>query len=120
MSKGLTDLELLIWRSVFQALPIEFLAVASDVSVALPKNFFFFNMCMATICSIICVSSLVSILVNIVNYQCTDHALFCRVVMMSGEWFLYTIYIGLYSVVELLWLSIPHLIRKFSTQKDTY
>ena len=40
MTKGLTDVELLIWRSVFQALPIEFLAVASAVSVALPKKFF--------------------------------------------------------------------------------
>ena len=36
--------------------------------------------------------------------------------MMSVEWFLYTIYIGLYLAVELLWLSIPHLIQKFSTK----
>ena len=33
---------------------------------------------------------------------CIPHALFCRVVMMSVEWFLYTIYIGLYLAVELL------------------
>ena len=39
MTKGLTDLELLIWRSGFQALLIEFLAVAGAVSVALPKKF---------------------------------------------------------------------------------
>ena len=40
--------------------------------------------------------------------------------MMSVERFLYTIYTGLCLAVELLWLSIPHLIRKFSTQKDTH
>ena len=36
------------------------------------------------------------------SMYCIPHTLFCRVVMTSVEWFLYTIYIGLYLAVELL------------------
>ena len=43
MTKGLTDLELLIFLAGgpgVHALPIEFLALAGAVSVAIPKKFF--------------------------------------------------------------------------------